>query len=239
MTIRCIIVEDERPATQLLEMFLDQIPEFKLVATFDNAMAAFSFLQNNSVDLMFMDIQMPKMTGLTLLRSLNVGPKVIVTTAFRDYALDAFELDVIDYLLKPISQDRFLKSISKYHVYAGKLLPSEGEKSVYASSYIFLKVGREQVKVFLKDILFIEGLKDYIKVHTAEKMLIAYDRLGYMEEKLPETHFQRVHKSFIIALDKVRHFNSDSTRIGDRDIPIGRMYKQAFLKALGNPGGRL
>lgn len=188
---------------------------------------------------MFMDIQMPKMTGLTLLRSLNVAPKVIVTTAFRDYALDAFELDVIDYLLKPISQDRFLKSISKYHVYAGKSLPPEGEKSVYASSYIFLKVGREQVKVFLKDILFIEGLKDYIKVHTTEKMLIAYDRLGYMEEKLPETHFQRVHKSFIIALDKVRHFNSDSTRIGDRDIPIGRMYKQAFLKAIGNPGARL
>jgi DNA-binding LytR/AlgR family response regulator len=232
MIINCIIVEDEQPAVALLKLYLEQIPECKLVGCFDNAIAAFSFLQSNPVDLMFLDIKMPKMTGLTLLRSLDVKPKVIITTAFRDYAVDAYELDVIDYLLKPISEIRFLKSISKFNSYAGRMVPSTEVHPGYDNAYIFLKVGRDQVKVFLKDILFIEGLKDYIKVHTVDRMLIAYERLGYMEEKLPVGMFLRVHKSFIVALDKVDHFNADGTTVRGRDIPIGRVYKQNFIKAM-------
>lgn len=230
----CVIVEDEQPARELLTMYLEHIPDVELAGTFDNAFAAFSFLQSRTVDLMFLDIQMPRMTGVELLRSLKSAPKVIITTAYRDYALDAFELDVIDYLLKPISQERFLKSISKFHSYTLKIQSVDELSSGYEQAYLFLKVGKEQIKVLLKDILYIEGLKDYIKVHTAEKTFIAYDRLGYMEEKLPDAYFIRIHKSFIVALDKISMFRPESAQVGSRDIPIGRVYKQAFLSAIGN-----
>ncbi|MBX2914661.1 MAG: response regulator transcription factor [Cyclobacteriaceae bacterium] len=231
MKCQCIIIDDEQPARELLLLYAEQIPGLEVIGTFDNAFSGFTFLQTNHVNLMFLDIQMPRMSGLELLHSLKYPPKVIITTAFRDYALDAFELDVIDYLLKPISQNRFLKSISKFHSYTDKPL-TQPEISAYEQTYIFLKVGKEQVKVYLKDIQYIEGLKDYIKVHTIDKMLVAYDRLGYMEEKLPDMHFLRVHKSYIVALDKINRFNHDSLHIGNREIPVGRVYKQNFITAL-------
>ncbi|MBX2896481.1 MAG: response regulator transcription factor [Cyclobacteriaceae bacterium] len=231
MNYQCIIIDDEQPARELLQLYVEQIPGLDVKGVFDNAFEGFTFLQTNAVNLMFLDIQMPRMSGLELLRSLKHAPKTIITTAFRDYALDAFELDVIDYLLKPISQDRFLKSISKFHSYTDKSF-AQPEISAYEQTYIFLKVGKDQIKVYLKDIQYIEGLKDYIKVHTTDKMLVAYDRLGYMEEKLPDMHFLRVHKSFIVALDKINRFNHDSLHIGNREIPLGRVYKQNFLAAL-------
>ncbi len=228
---RCIIVEDEQPARELLKMYLDELGEFELVKAFDNAFAAFTFLQTTSVDLMFLDIQMPRMTGIELLRALSSPPKVIITTAFRDYALDAFDLDVIDYLLKPISQDRFFRSICKFNSYAARV-PATNERDTFSEAYIFLKVGKEQVKIFLEDILFIEGLKDYIKVHTTGKTHITYERLGYMEQKLPDSHFIRVHKSYIISLAKISVFKSDRVRLAQRELPIGRVYKQNFLHAV-------
>lgn len=229
-----IIAEDELPARELLRMYMEQMPEFELAGIFDNAVTAFSFLQKNDVDLMFLDIHMPRMTGLDLLRSLKSAPKVIITTAFRDYALEAFELDVIDYLLKPVSQDRFLRSISKFHSYNERVLAGAEKSATYDYAYIFLKVGKEHIKVFLKDILFIEGLKDYIKVHTAERLLVAYDRLGYMEEKLPESHFLRIHKSYIVAVHRISHYNNETVTLNKIELPIGRIYKQAFLKMIAS-----
>ncbi|MBN8577242.1 MAG: response regulator transcription factor [Cytophagales bacterium] len=228
MKYRCILIDDEQPARELLQMYIEQIPGFEVAGMFDNALVGFTYLQNQTVDLMFLDIQMPRMTGLELLRSLKYMPKVIITTAFREHALEAFDLDVIDYLLKPISRDRFLKSISKFHAYSEK--PTGAlQVSPFEQSYMFLKVGKEQVKVFLKDIEYIEGLKDYIKVHTQSKMYIAYDRLGYMEEKLPNAQFVRIHKSFIVALHKISKFTSEAAHIGAREIPVGRVYKQNFI----------
>ncbi len=230
-------MEDEAPARELLQMYLADMPEFELTASFANAFQAFSYLQSNAVDLMFLDIQMPRMTGLELLRSLRFAPKVILTTAYREYALDAFELDVIDYLLKPVSQERFLRSISKFHSYLGASTTGEEKPAIAENAYVFIKVGKDQIKVFLKDILFIEGFKDYIKVHTDQKMYVAYDRLGYMEEKLPESNFFRIHKSFIVAKDRLDVFRNESVRIGGVEIPIGRVYRQGFI-AMMNSGSR-
>ena len=227
--IKCLIVDDEPPARELLQGYIEQLEGFQVFDMFDQALSAFSCLQSNPVDLMFLDIQMPRMNGIELLKSLRFPPKVIMTTAFRDYAVEGFELDILDYLLKPISQERFLKAISKFHYYYEKNEHKFHEKSTYDDAYLFLKVDRDQVKVFLKDILFIEGLKDYIKVHTTQKVLVAYERLGYMEEKLPEGKFIRIHKSFIVSVDKLTHFNNEKVQIEQVGLPIGRVYKQAFL----------
>ena len=227
--IKCLIVDDEPPARELLQRHIQELEGFQVLDMFDNALSAFSFLQSNQVDLMFLDIQMPRMNGIELLKSLRFPPKVIMTTAFRDYAVEGFELDILDYLLKPISPDRFLKAISKFHFYHEINRPKSHEKPTIEDAYLFLKVDRDQVKVFLKDILFIEGLKDYIRVHTTGKVLIAYERLGYMEEKLPEGKFIRIHKSFIVSVDKIIHFNNEKVQLGQQSLPIGRVYKQAFL----------
>ena len=173
MKFRSIIVEDEAPARDLLRMYLEDIPEFDIAGCFGNAFQAFSFLQTNAVDLMFLDIQMPRMTGLELLRSLKVAPKVILTTAYREFALDAFELDAIDYLLKPVSQERFLRSISKFHSLLGPASLPDEKKQALENAYVFIKVGKDQIRVYLKDIQFIEGFKDYIKVYTDQKMYVA------------------------------------------------------------------
>lgn len=230
--IKCLIVDDEPPARELLQRYIEQLDGFQVFNMLDHALSAFSCLQSNPVDLMFLDIQMPRMNGIELLKSLRFPPKVIMTTAFRDYAVEGFELDTLDYLLKPISQERFLKAISKFHYYHEINQHKPQEKSTYDDAYLFLKVDRDQVKVFLKDILFIEGLKDYIKVHTTQKVLVAYERLGYMEEKLPEGRFIRIHKSYIVSIDKIIHFNSDKVQLVQTGLPIGRVYKQAFLSVV-------
>lgn len=227
--IKCLIVDDEPPARELLQRHIQGLEGFQILDMFDNALSAFSFLQSNQVDLMFLDIQMPRMNGIELLKSLRFPPKVIMTTAFRDYAVEGFELDILDYLLKPISPERFFKAISKFHFYHEFSQHKSADKTPAEEAYLFLKVDRDQVKVFLKDILFIEGLKDYIKVHTSGKVLIAYERLGYMEEKLPEGRFIRIHKSYIVSVDKIIHFNNESVKLGQSCLPIGRVYKQGFL----------
>lgn len=230
--IKCLIVDDEPPARELLQRYIGQLEGFEVLEMFDHALSAYTFLQSNQVDLILLDIQMPRMNGIELLKSLRFPPKVIMTTAFRDYAVEGFELDILDYLLKPISQERFFKAISKFHFYHEINQYKPAENSSYDDAYLFLKVDRDQVKVFLKDILFIEGLKDYIKVHTTAKVLIAYERLGYMEEKLPEGRFLRIHKSYIVSVDKVSYFNNDKVQIDQVGLPIGRVYKQAFLSAV-------
>ncbi|MET3128218.1 DNA-binding LytR/AlgR family response regulator [Arcicella rosea] len=226
---RCLIIDDELPARALIQMYLENLPDFEVVKTLDNAVEGFVYLQNHSIDLLFLDIQMPKMTGLELLKSLQKRPKVVMTTAFREYAAEGFDLDVFDYLVKPISQERFLKTISKYLYFQEVTQHVEPPKSNYDDAYIFFKVGKEQIKVFLSDILYIEGLKDYIKVFTSQGMYVVYERMGFMEAKLPESKFVRIHKSFIIAVDKVYSYSNECIKINNQKIPIGRMYKQGFL----------
>lgn len=228
--IRCLVVDDEPPARDLIASYVSRLDDFQIVAHLGNALEAFSYLQKSAVDLMFLDIQMPKMSGIELIKSLHHTPHIIITTAFREYATDGFDLDVLDYLVKPISFERFLKAIAKYHHYFPKPADDVVNDNAFNQAYFFVRINRDQVKIFLKNILFIESIKDYIKIITQEKTYVTYDRLSNMEEKLPEGRFLRIHKSFIIALGKVKAFRNDSVKIGDVDLPVGRVYKQKFLE---------
>lgn len=229
---KCLIIDDELPARTLIQTYLESVHDFKVLGSFNNAIDGLTFLQNNEVDLMFLDIQMPQMTGLALLKSLKIRPKVAFTTAYREFAADAFDLDVLDYLVKPISEERFMKTISKYLQLQEYTQNIASVSTTLEEAYIFLKVGKEQKKVFLSDILFIEGLKDYIKVYTQTGMLVVYERLGYMEAKLPESRFVRIHKSFIVSIDKILTYSNDTVKVETQEIPIGRIYKQNFMSSI-------
>jgi len=233
--MKCLIVDDEPLARGLLESHLSRVEGLQLVKSCENAIEAFTILQQKPVDLVFLDIHMPQVTGIDLLRSLKLKPRVIITTAYREHAFDAYDLDVVDYLLKPILFERFLRSISK--IYQLKESPELLEKNSppgnsFEEAYIYLKEDREMIKVFLKDILYIESLRDYVKVKTTTKQIVTYQKISYLEQKLPEGKFARVHRSFIVALDKVLSFTASTVKIGTIDIPIGRNYKNEALKAL-------
>jgi len=230
--IRCLIVDDEEPARELIKLHLSGLEDFGIAASLGNALDAFVFLQKNPVDLVFLDIQMPKVSGLELARSLQSGPRIILTTAHREYAADAFEMDIFDYLVKPVTQERFMKVIAKFmHYRNGATTPKEPAKD-NDDSYMFFKVGRTQVKIMLKDILYLEGLADYIRVHTKHRSYIASEKLGYMEETLPVNSFVRIHKSFIIAIDQITGFNAGQVMLNEKPLPLGRLFKAGFLKAV-------
>lgn len=230
-----MIIDDEPLARQLLESYISRVDGLTLVKSCENAIEAFSFLRQRNVDLIFLDIQMPQITGIDLLRSIKDCPRVILTTAFREYAYDAYDLDVADYLLKPISFERFLRGLSK--IYQIKKQPeSEAlpgtDPTAYSEAYLYFKEDREMVKVFLDDIQYIESLRDYVRVKTEEKQIITYQKISYLEQKLPENKFIRIHRSFIIPLDKVLSFTANTVKVGCKDLPIGRNYKNETLKAL-------
>ncbi|RPD42906.1 LytR/AlgR family response regulator transcription factor [Chitinophaga barathri] len=236
--IKCLVVDDEPLAVEVLVKYIGQLDSLSLAGTCHNAIDALQFLQKNRVDLLFLDIQMPKLSGIDFLKTLPQRPKVIFTTAFRDYALDGFELNVLDYLLKPIPFERFLVAINKYHATqeASVTLPSmlvSPATTTAADTFIYLKADKKMVKVFEKDILYIESLKDYVKVKTTDKEIISYQRITYLEEKLPEGRFLRIHRSYIIAVDKIRSFNSTTIEVGDQELPIGRQYRAEVMRALG------
>ena len=238
--IKCLITDDEPLAMDVLENYINQLDTLELAGRCNNALEALGFLQKNKVDLLFLDIQMPKLTGIDFLKTLRNPPKVIFTTDYRDYALEGFELNVLDYLLKPVSFERFIIAVNKYHSFvpANNLptviappMPTAGEEP-----FIYLKSDKKMVKIFLKDILYIESLKDYVKVKTAEREVITYQKISYLEEKLPDEKFLRIHRSFIIAVNKIKSFNTSFIDIGVEEIPIGRLYKTEVMKALGVAG---
>lgn len=233
--MKCIIVDDEPLARQLLKSYVEKIEGLQLVNSYGNAIEAFSGLQQFTVDLMFLDIKMPQVTGLDLLKSLKNPPQVILTTAYREYAYEAFDLDVVDYLLKPILFERFLRGISKIHQLKQPLDSHEDQSILsksYEEAYIYLKQDREMVKIYLKDIIYIESLRDYVRVKTDDGQVISYQRISYLEEKLPDNKFLRIHRSYIIALDKVISFSAQAVNIGQKSIPIGRHYKNETLKVV-------
>lgn len=236
MKAKCLVIDDEPPARELLVSYLSQLPDFTLVAQCENALEAFTCLQKEKIDLIFLDIQMPGMTGLDLIKSLHNPPLIVLTTAYREYATEGFDLDVLDYLVKPVSFSRFMKAISKFHHYFNRTVEDKTSvDSTFDDAYFFIKVNKDQVKIFFKDILYIESIKDYLKVITTDKTYITYDRLMYMEEKLPEGRFLRIHKSYIVSLGKVKAFRNDSVTIGDAELPVGRVYKQKFLEVFAKP----
>lgn len=233
--MRCLIIDDEPLARELLESYVGKIAELKLVKSCSNALEAFTFLQESMADLIFLDIEMPQVSGIELLRSLKDKPRVILTTAYREYAFEAYDLDVVDYMLKPITFDRFLRGIGKIKQLKQYDAAYDAEISSHSSfeaAFLYLKENREMIKVFLKDILYIESLRDYVRVKMSNREVITYQKISYLEQKLPQNKFVRIHRSFIISLDKVSSFTQSSVRVSTADIPIGRNYKNSALKLL-------
>lgn len=231
MKIRCLIADDEPLARDLITSYVHQVDGLEVAGICSNALDVFSFLQRNAVDLVFLDIQMPKMSGLELVRSLHLHPKIVFTTAFREFAAEGYELDVLDYLVKPVSFERFLKALGKYHqlTSAQRMPEPEKQENDFDTAYMYFKVNKESVKVFLRDILYIESLKDYIKVVTPKTQYLTYQRLSLMEEKLPEDKFMRIHKSYIIAFGKIKSYSSEAITIDSVTLPIGRLFRQSVF----------
>ncbi len=232
MAITCIIVDDEPLAIEIVESYVDKIEQLKLAGKFRNAIDAFAFLQQHPVDLIFLDIQMPKLSGLDFIKTLKNPPKVIFTTAYRDYALDGFELEVIDYLLKPIPFERFLKAVAKVMHQPGQSQPPAPRAEAAVDDYVYFKVDKKMVKTKMADVLYIESIKDYVKVLTVDKEVITQQKISYLEESLPKPQFLRIHRSFIINVDKIDAYSATDVEIGKYSVPIGRNYKNDVMKAL-------
>lgn len=234
MKIRCIAVDDEPLALDIIESYVAKLPYLELVKTCSSATEAMQVLQEEKIDLMFLDIEMPELTGLQFLNIIQNQPLVIFTTAYPNYALEGFNQDAVDYLLKPIPFDRFLKAVSKaqerlQHKFSAN--QEQRPQQVQAEQdFIFVKADYKTLRVDLKDILWIEGLKDYIIIHTKDQKIITLLSMNKMIEKLPDTKFIRVHRSYIVALQKIDSIEKSRIRIGDKEVPIGEVYKDQFLK---------
>lgn len=233
MKIRCMIVDDEPLAIEVLKSHIEKFESFEVVATCQNAIEAFDSLNKKKVDLIFLDIQMPGMKGTDFLKNLKHPPKVILTTAYREYALEGYELDVIDYILKPISFERFFKAVNKYyHANSGEIIIDSSEKENRSESYIYVNANKKIYKVFLSDILYVESIKDYITIHKHSQKITAKYTLSAFEDKLPESEFLRIHRSYIVSLKKIVSFTANTVEISNKELPIGRNYRNSVFKAL-------
>ena len=225
--IRCLIVDDEPLAREILGQYVSQSDELQLVGTCKNANEVVELLQKESVDVLFLDIQMPGISGMALMKSLENPPLVVFTTAYAQYAVEGYEVSAIDYLLKPISPDRFKKAVEKV-----KDMIRYKKSSSNDLDYMFIRADYQDIKVLFDDILYVEGLKDYVKVVTKEKRIITLTNIKGMLEKLPQDRFIRVHKSYIVAKDKVQTVKGTILTIDDKEIPIGLTFKDNFMKGM-------
>ena len=228
----CIVVDDEPLARQGMEMNISTVSSLQLLDSFSNALAANDFLRKQSVDLMFLDINMPELSGLDFLKSLRNAPLVIFTTAYPQYALESYELDAIDYLVKPIRIERFLKAVNKAENHL-RLLQQEGNNNQVErieEDYIFIKAERKYFKIYFKEILYIEGLKDYVIIYTADAKIITSMNVKTIGAQLPETIFARVSKSYIVNVLHISSFDNELVYIQNNEIPLGQSFKDDFIK---------
>lgn len=233
MTINCILIDDEPLARAGLEEYIADIDFFNLLGTFANPLAATEILATGNVQLLFLDIQMPRITGLEFFKTLKNPPPVIFTTAYPQYALDGFEVNALDYLVKPISFDRFLKAALKAkEFYEVRQVNRTENGTGDAGSYFFIKADNKLVKIFYEDILFIEALQNYVNIHTAGKKYMSYLTFRSVEEYLPAGRFIKVHKSFIIAAARVDSIDGNEIRMGEYRIPISRGLKDEVIEKL-------
>jgi len=228
----CIVVDDEPLARQGMEINIAQISTLQLLGSFSNALAASDFLRKEEVDLMFLDINMPELNGLDFLKSLRDAPLVIFTTAYPQYALESYELDAIDYLVKPIRIERFLKSVNKADNHL-RLLKQEGNNNhveKIENDFVYIKSDRKFFKIFFKDILYIEGLKDYVIIYTADNKIITSMNVKTIAAQLPASIFARVSKSYIVNILHITAFDNELIYIQHHEIPLGQSFKDDFLK---------
>ncbi len=233
--IRCIIVDDELMAREILENHLSRIEAVDIVASCKNSMEAFTAINTKSVDLVFLDINMPEISGLSFAQSINSQIKIIFTTAYREYAVDGFDLQAVDYLLKPISFERLLQAIQKYrNENVNVLSPIPIEIIQEQHDYFFVRTERKMAKINFSDILYIESLSDYIKIHLSEKSIVTRETITHVEAQLPQHNFIRTHRSFIVSKQKIESYTNEFVEIGSKQIPISRSYKNKVLSRLIN-----
>lgn len=230
--IKCIIVDDERVAREILESHLEKIDTIEVVASCKNAIDAFKSINSGKVDLIFLDINMPDISGLSFAKSMTKNIKIIFTTAYREYAIDGFDLQAVDYLLKPISFDRLLQAINKY---LDENMPLESEaEEIFPEKCdsIFVRSDRKMIKINFSEINYIESLSDYLKIYLKDKTVVTRETLSNIQAKLPKRDFLRVHRSFIVSFSGIESFTNEYVEIGSNQIPISRSYKSEVLKKL-------
>jgi len=231
--ITCIVVDDEPLAIELIESHIQQFSQLELVATCWNAIEAFEIVKQTDVDIIFLDIQMPGLSGIQFVKSLQNPPAIIFTTAYREYAVESYELDVIDYLLKPITMDRFFKSITKYFDKIGSSVIHKEIATVASveDAYIYVNTNRKYVKIIFKDVLYVESIKDYVRIHLMDGSISTKDKISVFEQKVP-SYFMRVHRSYIVNTRKITSYTMQDIEIGTAEIPIGISYKKEVMKML-------
>ncbi|MDT7831780.1 LytTR family DNA-binding domain-containing protein [Flavobacteriaceae bacterium S356] len=232
-SVKCIIIDDEPLAIKLIKGHIEQVPGLELVATYQNAVTALDLLKKESIDLIFLDIEMPVLTGIDFVKSLQKPPGIIFTTAYRNYAAESYELNVIDYLIKPITFTRFFKAVNKFfnqHNQA-QTISQEPSSVPTPQNYIYVNSNKKHIKIEFDQMLYIESIKDYVRIHTADKSIVTKDKISDFEQKVP-SHFLRVHRSFIVNTHKITAFTKQDIEINEREIPIGRNYKSLVLKLL-------
>jgi two-component system LytT family response regulator len=234
-TIHCLIIDDEPPAREIIRRYVQEIPSLQLMGECANAIQALTILQQQSIDLLFLDIRMPQLNGTDFIKTLKNPPKVIFTTAFAEYALEGYELDVVDYLMKPIRFDRFLKAVNKaYPLNVAATMQKQVVSSIVEEkkneSFVYFRADRKMVKVMLDDILYIESMKDYVKVHARQGVIITKQSISSVEAMLPEKLFVRTHRSFIVSINKIKSFTNELVEIDKTDIPIGKLFRNGVMK---------
>lgn len=238
MSYKCLIIDDEPLAINVIKKYLSSLSGFEVAGTFGNALDAFNVLERTQIDLIFLDIQMPELNGVDFLRSLNEKPGIIMTTAYREYAVDGFELDVIDYLVKPITLPRFIKALNKFKDQKKSTnndnTVQNGQNKAEPEDHLFIKADKRLVKTYFDEILFVESLKDYVRVITESEELITHSNLSNFTLQLPADHFIRIHKSYTVSKNKIRAIEGNLIEIGDRKLPIGRNFQSEVKSNLLN-----
>lgn len=229
MKINCIIVEDEPLALERVKSYVQKLPFLNLLSTFDNGIDALVFLKSNTVELIFLDINMGEFSGIQLLESSNIKSEIIITTAYPEYALKGFDLNVTDYLLKPFTFERFIQAIDKVQINLKK------EEVIHDKNFIFIKTEYRLEKLLLNEVLYIEGMRDYRRIHTTDKRIMTLKPFKEFEKDIPPGIICRVHKSFMVALAKIDSVERDRIRIKDTLIPISETYKKAFFELINRP----
>jgi len=236
--IKCLVIDDEPPARSILKNYIEAMPALKWVGECGNAIQALSYLQQNDVQLIFLDIRMPQLSGIDFLKTLKNPPAVIFTTAYSDYAIQSYDLDALDYLLKPIQFERFIKAINKVlYAKGNKQLseaPANTDTPAVKESFVYFRSDRKMVKVMLRDIHYIESMKDYVKVFTCSGTIVTRQSIISLEAMLPGNMFLRTHRSFIVSLEKIRSFTNEVIEIEKSEIPVGKLYRNNVMKALNN-----
>lgn len=240
MKIKCLVIDDERLAREYIKNYISKIPELELIGDFNSPLKATELIKKGEVDLLFIDIQMPDITGVDFVRSLSHKPEVIFTTAYQEYALEGFNLSAIDYLLKPFSFERFFQAVNKVIdkmesklANAEVVTPDISAQTSFADTYLTIRADRKFYKINFSDIKYIEGQKAYVTFHTTKKRITALASLKELEEALPENQFIRIHKSYIVAISEIQSLEGNLIEVHDVKLPVGKMHKEAVLKVFG------